>query len=224
MDHEYVFADRREAGERIAALLEHVAVDDPVVLALPRGGVPVAFPVAKRLHAPLDVVLVRKLGAPGHEEFAVGAIAEGGYTVLNRQAINALGLPEERLAEIIAREEDELARRGRLYRGEASSAPVENATAILIDDGLATGATMLVAVEAVRARRPKRLVVAVPVAPPETCEMLGKEVDEMICAITPDPFRSVSLWYHRFQQTTDDEVRELLTRAQAWAPSSNTMR
>ena len=224
MDHEHVFADRREAGARLAELLEHLAGEDPVVLALPRGGVPVAYPVAERLRAPLDVVLVRKLGAPGHEEFAIGAIAEGGYTVLNRQAINALGLPEERLAEIVAKEEAELARRGRLYRGESPAVPIENATAILIDDGLATGATMLVAVEAVRARRPKRLVVAVPVAPPETCEMLGKEVDEMVCAITPDPFRSVSLWYHQFQQTTDDEVRELLQRAHEWSPSGNTMR
>ncbi|MEX2016131.1 MAG: phosphoribosyltransferase [Candidatus Hydrogenedentales bacterium] len=222
MDHEYVFSDRLAAGERLAELVEHLATEDPVVLALPRGGVPVAYPVARHLRAPLDVVLVRKLGAPGHEEFAIGAIAEGGYSVLNRQVVSQLGVVDEQLSEIVAREAEELDRRGKLYRGDAPPISVEGMTAILIDDGLATGATMLVAVEAVRARGPKKLVVAVPVAPPESCEMLRAKVDEVICAVTPDPFRSVSLWYRQFQQTTDDEVRDLLQRAQRWAPSANT--
>ena len=221
MNQENIFADRREAGARLATLLEHLTGEDPVVLALPRGGVPVAHPVAERLRAPLDVVLVRKLGAPGHEEFAIGAIAEGGYTVVNRQAVNAIGIAGEHLAEIVAKEYEELDRRALLYRGHTASVSVEDTTAIIVDDGLATGSTMLVAVEAIRARGPRRLVVAVPVAPPETCQMLRNEVDELVCAITPDRFRSVSTWYRQFQQTTDDEVRDLLKRARVWSHSGN---
>ena len=187
--------------------------DDVVVLALPRGGVPVAFEVAKKLAAPLDIFLVRKLGLPGHEEFAIGAIASGGIRVVNPEAVRHLGISEETLDEVAEQEGKELARRERLYRGDRPPISMEGKIAILIDDGLATGSSMRAAVAAAKQHQPKRLIVAVPVAPPETCQQLSGEVDEAVCLLQPDPFYAVGLWYEHFGQTSDQEVCDLLERA-----------
>jgi len=187
---------------------------DLIVLALPRGGVPVAYEVARALGAPLDVFVVRKLGVPGHEEYAMGAIATGGVRVLNEELVRTLGMPERVLDAVAAREQQELARRERLYRGQRQPPEVRGRTVILVDDGLATGATMQAAVKALRRLQPARIVVAVPTASPDTCEQLRTEADEVICATTPEPFHAVGLWYQDFSQTTDDEVRELLARAE----------
>ena len=221
------FQDRRDAGQRLAAeLTAYAGRDDVLVLALPRGGVPVAFEVARALGAPLDVFVVRKLGVPGHEELAMGAIASGGVRVLNRQVISQLAIPIEVVEQVTAGELDELRRRERLYRGNRPPADVHGRAVILIDDGLATGSTMHAAVAALRQQNPARLVVAVPVAARETCDEFRDEVDEVVCAITPEPFHAVGLWYEDFSQTTDEEVRELLQRAarelpnQPQAPSS----
>ena len=185
---------------------------DVLVLALPRGGVPVAYEVARALNAPLDVFLVRKLGMPGHEEFAIGAIATGGVRVVNEDA-RSLGVPDYVLERVAAREQQELARQERLYRGSRPVPDVQGKTVILVDDGLATGATMQAAIKALRQMHAKSVVVAVPVAAPETCEKLREEADDIICAVTPDPFYAVGLWYRDFSQTADEEVRELLERA-----------
>jgi predicted phosphoribosyltransferase len=184
-----------------------------VVLALPRGGVPVAFEVARALHAPLDVFLVRKLGVPGHEELAMGALATGGVRVLNDDVVHALDIPEEAIAAVAAEEGQELARRERLYRGNRSAPAVRGRTVILVDDGLATGSSMRAAVAALRRQGPARLVVAVPVGAPETCAEFQDVADEVVCARTPEPFYAVGLWYDDFTQTTDEEVRDLLERA-----------
>ena len=208
------FRDRREAGRLLAARLSAYANrPDVVVLALPRGGVPVAAEVARALGAPLDVFVVRKLGVPGHEEFAFGAIATGGVRVLNEEVVRALQIPDRVIDAVAAREQEELARRERVYRGDRPPLDVRGRTVILVDDGLATGATMQAAIRALRQQQPARIVVAVPTASLETCDELKRVVDEVICATTPDPFYAVGLWYEDFSQTTDEEVRELLARS-----------
>ena len=208
------FRDRKEAGRLLAAKLAAYANrPDVLVLALPRGGVPVAYEVARALKAPLDVFVVRKLGLPGHEEFAMGAVATGGVRVLNDELVRALRIPEYLIDNVVAREEQELARREQLYRGNRPPPDVRGRTVILVDDGLATGATMLAAIKALQQQQPARIVVAVPTAAPETCEELRAEVHDVICAITPQPFHAVGLWYEDFSQTTDEEVRNLLSLA-----------
>jgi predicted phosphoribosyltransferase len=211
------FRDRREAGRALAEhLMSYANRPDVLVLALPRGGVPVAFEVARALNAPLDIFLVRKLGVPGYEELAMGAIASGGVRVLNEDVISYLRIPAEVIDEVAAREEKELERRERAYRGTTAPLDVRGRTIILIDDGLATGSTMLAAVAALRQQQPARLVVAVPIAAEATCNAIRAQVDETVCAETPEPFFAVGLWYEDFSQTTDEEVRELLERAAGW--------
>ena len=211
-----LFRDRREAGRQLAAkLAKYAGRPDVIVLALPRGGVPVAYEVARALGAPLDVFVVRKLGVPGYEELAMGAVATGGVRVLNEQLVNRLGIPERLIDAVAAREQQELARRERLYRDGRPAPDVRGRTVILVDDGLATGATMHAAIEALRQLQPARIVVAVPTASPEVCEEMKAEVDDVICAITPEPFQAVGLWYQDFSQTTDDEVRDLLAQRNA---------
>jgi putative phosphoribosyl transferase len=208
------FRNRAEAGRLLADRLGgYAGRDDVIVLALPRGGVPVGYELACRLDAPLDVFLVRKLGVPGREELAMGAIASGGTRVLNDTLMSELGVTDEQVARAAVVEGRELERREQLYRGGLPALELRGRTVILVDDGLATGATMRAAALAVRARAPTRLVVAVPVAAEPTCDELGAEVDEVVCAQTPEPFLSVGSWYQDFSQTTDDEVRELLARA-----------
>jgi predicted phosphoribosyltransferase len=210
-----VFDDREHAGRVLAQRLRHYAGrDDVLVLALPRGGVPVAFEVARALRAPLDIFLVRKLGAPGHEELAMGAIASGGVRVINHEVVDALGVPNSAIEATAAREERELKRREEAYRGPRPAPQVERRTVILVDDGLATGSSMRAAVAALRQQKPARIVVAVPVAAPSTCEEFRTEVDEIVCATTPEPFLAVGRWYHDFAQTSDEDVRALLERAQ----------
>jgi predicted phosphoribosyltransferase len=207
-----VFRDRREAGRLLAAKLAAYANRPEVlVLALPRGGVPVGYEVARALKAPLDVFIVRKLGVPGHEELAMGAVATGDVRVLNDEIVSALRIPEYVIDKVTAKEQQELARRERLYRGNRPAPDVRGRAVILVDDGLATGATMLAAIKALRQQQPARIVVAVPTAAPETCEELKAEVDDVICAVTPRPFHGVGLWYEDFSQTTDEEVRNLLS-------------
>jgi len=206
-----LFRDRIEAGQVLASHLSHYADrDDVLVLGLPRGGVPVAFEVARALHAPLDVFVVRKLGLPGHPELAVGAIASGGVRVLNDEVVRAFDLPPELIDAVAEREERELERRERAYRGDRPRLDVQGRTVILVDDGLATGSSMRAAVEALRSQHPARLVVAVPVGARDTCQELKCEADEAVCAHTPEPFRAVGLWYDDFSQTSDAEVRQLL--------------
>src|SRR5690242_7140667 len=210
-----LFHARADAGRELAAKLRRYAGrDDVVVLGLPRGGVPVAYEVARALGAPLDVFLVRKLGVPGYEELAMGAVATGGVRVLNDQIVQRLGIPQYIIDAVPAREQQELARRERLYRGGRPPPDVRGKTVILVDDGLATGATMRAAVMALRQLQPAGIVVAIPTASPETCEELKAEVDDIVCAITPEPFFAVGHWYEDFSQTTDEEVRDLLTRRQ----------
>ena len=206
------FADRADAGRRLAERLgAYAGRGDVIVLGLPRGGVPVAAEVARSLPAPLDVCVVRKLGVPGDEELALGAIAAGGVLVLNDRVVSGLHLSDEAIADVAAVELAELRRREQAYRGERPPADVAGCTVIVVDDGLATGATMRAAVRAVRMRAPARVVVAVPVAAPETCAALGPEVDEVVCALRPSDFRSVGGWYDDFAPTTDDEVRRCVT-------------
>ncbi|SRR5579871_1355400 len=208
------FRDRAEAGRLLGERLRRFAGrPDVVVLALPRGGVPVGLEVARALQAPLDVFVVRKLGVPGHEELALGAIATGGVRVLNRELIAALGLSPEWLEAIDARERRELERRERSYRGELPPPELEGRTVIVVDDGLATGSTMTAAVEAIRAREPAAVIVAVPVADPEVCEVVGAAADETLCLLTPHPLGAVGFYYADFSQITDAEVRELLASA-----------
>ncbi len=212
---EYPFRDRSEAGQLLAQELSaYAGREDVIVLALPRGGVPVAFEVARAIHAPLDVFVVRKLGVPGHEELAMGAIASGGILVTEPNVIEELAIPPDVVAEVAAREEQERLRREREYRGDRPEADVRGRTAILVDDGLATGSTMRAAVAALRKLQPARIVVAVPVAAASACAELAPEVDDIICTRTPEPFYSVGQWYGEFSQTTDEEVRELLARAE----------
>ena len=209
-----LFRDRAEAGRLLAARLEHYEGKPGVmVLALPRGGVPVAYEVAKALRAPMDVFIVRKLGVPGQEELAMGAVATGGVRVLNDQVVKGLGVPEYVIDAVVKWETEELNRRERLYRGDRPPPDVGGKTVILVDDGLATGSTMLAAVQALRQQGPARIVVAVPVASPDTCELLKTYADDVLCAATHEPFYAVGLWYRDFSQTTDEEVRELLERS-----------
>ena len=209
------FRDRNEAGRLLAKRLTAYANrPDVLVLALPRGGVPVAYEVARALGAPLDVFVVRKLGIPGYEELAMGAVATGGVRVLNDEIVRRLRIPEYIIDAVAAREQQELARRERLYRGGRPPPDVRGRTMILVDDGLATGATMRAAIMALRQLQPARIIVAIPTASPETCEELKAEVDEVVCAITPEPFLAVGHWYEDFSQTTDEEVRDLLARRQ----------
>jgi predicted phosphoribosyltransferase len=215
------FRDRREAGRRLAEKLARYANGiDVIVLALPRGGVPVGFEVAEALRAPLDVFLVRKLGLPGHEELAVGAVASGGVPLVNAQDLARFQVSDEQIQRVIEREKRELARRERAYRGDARALDVRGKTVVLVDDGLATGSSMQAAVIALRQHDPARLVVAVPVAPPEVCDAFRRLADEVVCPFTPKPFRAVSEWYEDFAQTTDDEVRRLLglSRVRAEVP------
>jgi putative phosphoribosyl transferase len=211
-----IFRDRSEAGKYLATrLLKYKNRPDVLVLALPRGGVPVAFEVAKALHAPLDIFLVRKLGVPGHEELAMGAIATGGVRVLNEEIVDQLSIPSRVIDSVAAKELEELRRREIAYRGDRPEPDVKGKTVILVDDGLATGSTVRAAAKALRQQGPARIVVAVPVSAPETCDEYRIGVDEIVCAVTPEPFYGVGLWYRDFSQTTDEEVRELLERARA---------
>jgi len=207
------FRDRQHAGQALASKLEHYK-DNPaaIVLALPRGGVPVGFEVARALRAPLDVFIVRKLGFPGHEEYAMGAIASGGVRVMN-PGLREFDVPQSAVDAVTAREQEELERRERLYRGDRPPLILSKRIAILVDDGLATGSTMRAAAIAVKLQDPARVVVAVPVAASETCAEFRDEVDEVVCAFTPQPFRAVGLWYQDFGQTTDEEVHALLEAA-----------
>ena len=207
------FRDRADAGRRLAASLAHLAGrSDVVVLGLARGGVPVAYEVAVALDAPLDVMLARKLGVPGHDELAMGALASGGLRVLNQSVIDSLRIPPAAVEEVAAREAAELARREHVYRQGRPQLDVRDRVAVVVDDGLATGATMRAAVSALRAQSPARVVAAVPVGSVETCVRLADEADEMICLRTPTSFHAVGQWYDDFTQVTDDEIRALLAR------------
>ena len=208
------FRDRSEAGRVLAQqLTEYAGRDDVIVLALPRGGIPVGYEVAKALGAPLEVFVARKLGVPGHQELAMGAIASGGSAVLDHGLVRRLGVTQAQLDRAVADETRELERREQAYRGDREAPDLRGKTVILVDDGLATGATMRAAALAVRDQQPARIVVAVPVAAEETCDQFRDVVDDVICAVTPKPFYAVGMWYEDFDQTTDDEVRELLERA-----------
>ena len=208
------FRDRRDAGTKLTKkLVWYADHPDVLVLALPRGGVPVAYEVALALNAPLDVFIVRKLGLPGQEELAIGAIASGGIRVLNDDVIRALNVPQEVINFVVKRELQELKRREQTYRGDRPAPQVRDQTVILIDDGLATGASMRAAIAGLHAQHPARIVVAVPAAAKEVCDSFRREVDEIVCAMTPDPFYGVGRWYEEFKQINDEEVRALLEEA-----------
>lgn len=208
------FRDRFDAGRLVAArLTQYAGRPDLLVLALPRGGVPVGFEVARALSAPLDVFVVRKLGVPGHEELAMGAVASGGVRVLNRGVVEALHVPSQVIDQVATAELRELNRAEQDYRGQQPPPDVRGKTVILVDDGLATGSTMLAAAAALRQQDPAWLLVGVPVGAAETCDTVRQQVDEIVCAVMPEPFYAVGLWYQDFSQTTDEEVRELLARA-----------
>ena len=209
-----LFRDRTDAGHKLAeAVREYAHRDDVLVLALPRGGVPVGAALAEELGAPLDVFLVRKLGVPGQEELAMGAVSSGGVRVLNAEIVSELGIPPETIEQVTSTELRELERRDRLYRGNRPHPDVRGKTVILVDDGLATGSTTRAAVRALRLQEPERIVVAVPVAAGVTCDALRAEADHVVCYAMPQPFYAVGQWYENFSQTSDDEVRELLERA-----------
>lgn|SRR5208282_5842361 len=209
-----VFRDRQEAGRKLAERLRAYANrNDVVVLGIPRGGVPVAFEVARALRAPLDIFLSRKLGVPGQEELAFGAIATGGTRVLDREIVEAVGISEEQIEQITAKVKKELERRENLYRGAQPPLRVEGLTVLLIDDGIATGSSMRAAIKALRQMKPARVVVAVPVAPQSTCSRLAPEVDELICVHTPKDFYAIGQFYEDFSQVADEEVTALLRQA-----------
>lgn len=208
------FHDRAEAGRKLAArLMPYAQHADVLVLGLPRGGVPVAYEVASALQAPLDVLIVRKLGVPGQEELALGAIASGGIRVLNEEVVQTLGIPEQVIEAITVREQQELLRREQLYRGDRPVSGLHGRVIILIDDGIATGATMRAAIAVIRSQQPARLVVAIPVAAAVVCQAVGTEVDELVCLLSPDIFLGVGVWYQHFPQISDEQVRALLARA-----------
>lgn len=217
----FCFPDRAEAGKKLAeALSRYAGRSDVLVLALPRGGVPVAHQVARALAAPLDVWLVRKLGVPGREELAMGAIAGNSTQVLNREVIGLLNIDQARLDAVISRERAELERRNRLYREGRPAPPTEGKTVILVDDGLATGATMRAAIAAARHAGAARIVVAIPVGAASACRTTEKEADEFVCLCMPEPFYGVGQWYENFSQTPDEEVMALLSRASSRAEGS----
>lgn len=210
------FNDRVDAGKKLAKELSKYANrSDVLILALPRGGVPVAFEVAKELNVKMDVFIVRKLGVPGNEELAMGAIASDNILVLNEDVIRSFQIPERVIDKVAENELKELGRRERAYRGDRPKPEIKGMTVILIDDGLATGATMRAAAAALKTKNPAKIVVAVPTAARDTCEFFGREVDEVICVATPEPFYGVGAWYEDFSQTTDKEVCELLDKARA---------
>ena len=214
------FEDRRDAGRQLADRFErYIGQRDVIVLGLPRGGVPVAYEIARRIGAPLDVLIVRKLGVPGHPEVAMGAIASGGIRVVDQPIADALGVSAKAFESIEQRERAELERRERTFRSGQAPLDVAGKTVVLVDDGLATGASMIAAIEALRTRQPKRVVAAVPVAPRETCAALRERTDEMICLLTPTHMTAVGLWYEDFEQTTDLEVHELLAAAARELPA-----
>jgi len=212
MDTAYLFKDRKDAGRKLAERLIKYAGTTVIVFGLPRGGVPVAAEVARMLKMPLDVFMVRKLGLPGNEELALGAISAGGVRILNQDVIEMFDVPEPVIDQVTQKERRRLDDRQRVYRGERAFPDVEGKTVILVDDGLATGASMMAAVESVRHLKPGRIVVAVPVAPPSACKELAVRVDEIICLYTPPMFEAVGAWYEDFSQISDDEVRELIQR------------
>jgi predicted phosphoribosyltransferase len=214
------FRDRTEAGKLLAKQLNTYAnQQDILVLALPRGGVPVAFEVARALHALLDVIVVRKLGVPGQEELAMGAIATGGVRILNNEVVQFLNIPNEMVDKIAANEQQELERRERLYRGDRPAYTVLGRTVILVDDGIATGATMHAAVAALKQQQPARILIAVPTASPSAYDEFANEVDEIVCVMRPEPFIAVSYWYSQFSQTSDEQVRSLLEQANHGFPT-----
>ncbi len=209
-----LFQDRFEAGRFLASKLRYLAHrPDVVVLALPRGGVPVGYEVAKALNVPLDVFVVRKLGVPGYPELAMGAIASGGVRVLNEDVVRRLGIPDYMIDKIAAEEQKELERRERDYRGDRPPLDVKGRTVVLVDDGLATGSSMRVAALALRNKEPAQIIIAVPVAAASTCAEFQSEVDQVVCGVTPEPFWAVGQWYKNFSQTTDEEVHHLLDQA-----------
>jgi putative phosphoribosyl transferase len=208
------FHNRTEAGQLLAKQLTAFADgEDVLVLGLPRGGVPVAYEVAKALNVPLDICLVRKLGVPGHEELAMGAIASGGIRVLNDEVVVSLGIQPETIEAVTEQELQELQRRDRNYRGDQPPPNITNRTIILIDDGIATGSTMLAAITTLQKQQPKQIIVAIPVAEPEVCEQFQTLVDAVVCLMMPKPMYAIGLWYQDFSQTSDAQVRELLARA-----------
>ena len=205
------FSNRAEAGKLLAARFSALAWrEDVIVLALPRGGVPVGFEVARALDVALDVFVVRKLGVPGHEELAMGAIASGNVRLVNHDVVDALGIPDHVIDQVAQREQIELERRERLYRGSRPLTPLANKTVILVDDGLATGSTMRAAIASIRQQQPASIIVGVPVGARSTCEEIGKDADQVVCLRTPEPFVAVGLWYRDFSETSDAEVRSLL--------------
>jgi putative phosphoribosyl transferase len=209
------FRNRTEAGRLLARkLTQYANRPDAIVLGLPRGGVPVAFEVATALNVPLDICLVRKLGVPGHQELAMGAIAFGGVQVLDRDVLAWLRITEQTIGKVAAQELQELQRRDRVYRGDRAQPQLCDRVVILVDDGLATGSTMRAAIEVVKTQQPQRIVVAIPVAPPETYQKLRTEVDEVVCLMTPPSFYAIGMWYEDFAQTTDAQVCELLRKIQ----------
>ena len=209
------FRDREDAGRRLAERLNRYRDEAPIILALPRGGVPVGYEIARALNAPLDVFIARKLGAPRRPEFGVGAVAQGGLRVLNADAIRALDIPEEYINRVAAEETAEIERRLRLLRGDRPEPEVRERTTILVDDGLATGVTARAAIEALRRRSPRRLVLAVPVCAEQTAEAIRSEVDELVCLEAPSNLVAIGLWYRDFGQVSDEEVIELLKSAQS---------
>lgn len=220
-----VFADRREAGAALAQKLgRYGGRSDVLVMALPRGGVPVGYEVAQALGAPLDVLLVRKLGVPGHRELAMGAIASGGARVINDELVSCLGIPASAIEDTAREEQAELERRERIYREGRPAAQLQGRTVLLVDDGLATGSTMKAAAQAARALKAARVVVAVPVGAPDTCSEMQEVADEVVCARAPEPFRAVGEWYADFSQTGDAEVRELLGKEQSRLQEQSLLR
>src|SRR6266496_6678391 len=219
---ERVFENRAEAGRQLAEKLDkYSGREDVIVLGLPRGGVPVAYEVAKRLRAPLDVFIVRKLGVPGFEELAAGAIASGGVRVLNEDVVRAIPYASEAIEAVTAKETAELQRREQIYREERPPPALRDRIVILVDDGLATGATMRAAVKALRQQGAAKIVVAVPVGPPDTCREIEREADEIVCLSTPPFFQAVGQYYEDFSQTSDEDVRELLSQAAQEIPERN---
>lgn len=217
------FKNRKEAGERLTHDLKQYANQpDVIVLGLPRGGVPVAYEVARGLNAPLDVWLVRKLGTPSQEELAMGAIACGGTRIVNTDLVRSLNVSEQAINQVAAKEQRELERRKTAYRGDRPPLELRDRTVILVDDGLATGASMQAAAMALRQHNPQQIIAAVPVAAPETCHNFQAKVDKMVCSETPHPFYAVGLWYEEFDQTTDQEVRDLLEQSTSQQPAGST--